>query len=126
MSWEIFIVPVVIITIIIYRVYFVLISSSKLDELIKNYYESDKYQILLIRKLSLNEKFRYRESNDLSMFFSFRQVGPYGSFFRKQGETYFRLIVFKDANENEYQVYVEVQIMNQEILEIIEFDSYEL
>lgn len=127
MSWEIFIIPVVFIAIIIYQIYFVLISSSKLNELIKNYYESDKYQILLIRKLTFNEKIRYRESSNLSMFFSYRQVGLYTpSFLRKQGESYFRVIEFKDSNENECQVYVEIQIMNQEIVELIEFDSYEL
>ena len=127
MSWEIFIIPVVFIAIIIYRAYFVLISSSKLDELIRNYYESDKYQILLIRKLTLNEKIRYRESSNLSMFFSYRQVGLFSpSFLRKQGESFFRVIEFKDSGDKEYQVYVEIQIKNQEILEVIEFDSYEL
>jgi|GEM_PF-6928812 len=127
MSWEIFIIPIIFIAIIIYRVYFVLISSSKLDELIRNYYESDKFQILLISKLSLNEKIRYRESSSLSMFFSYRQVELFTpSFLRKQGESFFRVIEFKDSNDKEYQVYVEIQIKNQEILEVKEFDSYEL
>ena len=61
------------------------------------------------------------------MFFSYRQVGLFTpSFFKKQGESFFRVIEFNDSNDKEYQVYVEVQIKNQEILEVIEFDSYEL
>jgi len=124
MSWEIFIVPGILLAIIIYRVYFVLISSAKLTELIQDYYENDKRQIVLIRKLSLNEKFRYRESTDLAIFISFGTFNS--SLFRKPGDTYFRVIELKDTVGNEFQVYTEIQIMNQEIVELIEFDSYEL
>jgi len=125
MTWEIIIIPVAIVFVIIYRTYFVSRNSSKLNELIKAYYESDKYEIVLIRKLSFNEKIRYRDTNGLSMFFAYRKTGFFCCLV-KQPDSYFRVIEFKAAKDIECQVYVEIEVLNQQIVNVTEFDSYDL
>lgn len=121
MSLEIFLVLGIIIAVIFLRAKYVLISNSSLNELIETYYDQNNFKIIEIRRLSLNERFRYSAWNDVSAFM------PYtNSYFRNSKETFFRVIEFSDNDKHEYQVYVEIQILNREITDLIEFDSYEI
>ena len=120
-NWEFLIVIAVFIGIIIYRYYFILISSPKLDSFIRKYFDNEDYKINLIRKLTLNEKFRYRETSFLN------QVMTFGtSIFSFSNESYFRVLELTDNNGNEFQKYIEIQVINKQIDNVIEFDSYEI
>lgn len=120
-SWEFLAFLTVFIVIIIYRFYFIRISSPKLDSFIREYYDSEEYEITLIRKLTLNEKFRYGETSTL------HQVMTFGtSIFSFKNESYFRVIELADNKGNEIQKYIEIQVANKQIEKVIEFDSYEI
>jgi len=120
-SWEFLAALTVFIGIIFYRFYFIRISSPKLDSFIREYYDSEEFEITLIRKLTLNEKFRYRETSLL------HQVMTFGtSIFPFSNESYFRVLELVDNNGNEYQKYIEILIVNKQIDKVTEFDSYEI
>ena len=121
MSWEFLIVLAFFIGILVYRFYFSMISNPKLNELIHEYYENENLKITSIRKSTINEKFRYRETNDL---YEITTLGM--SIFYKSGESYFRVIEFVDKTGKEFQKYVEIQTQRQLIDKVIEFDSYDI
>lgn len=120
-SWELLIVLAFFLGILVYRFYFSMISNPKLNELIHEYYENENLKITSIRKLTINEKIRYRETNDL---YEITTLGM--SIFYKSGESYFRVIEFVDKTGKEFQKYVEIQTQNQIIDKVIEFDSYDI
>ena len=122
MNLDILITIGVLLALIIFQLYFGFISKQKLNALINNYFKKEEFEIVKIRKLTLREKVRYNEAQDLVRFYSLGLLW----LISRLGERYFRVIEMSDSKGNEKQIFIEAYIIRRKLKKLTIFDSYEI